>query len=152
RVFDNRRSVRGQEVFILADADDQRAAFSGGDELVRVVEGEHDDRVGADNVVKGETDRLNQRAIIPLLYVFNEMNQYFRIGFTAKCVAFVDKVLPKGGVVLNNAIVNDGQPLWPGGVGVGINVVWSAVGGPPRVSDTDVAVQGHALQCLLEVG
>src|SRR5690606_32445252 len=60
RVFDNWRSVGGQEVFILADADDQRAAFSGGDELVRVVEGEHDDRVGADNVVKGETDRLNQ--------------------------------------------------------------------------------------------
>src|SRR5690606_7926108 len=95
RVFYNWRCVRRQEVFVLSYTDHQGTSLARGYELSGVVEGDYDDRVGTHYVVKGETNCLNQGAVVALLYVFDKMYEYFCVSFAEKRVALVYEIFPQ---------------------------------------------------------
>lgn len=52
RVFDDRRGVRREEIFALADADDHRAALTCGDDLVAVALLDDGDGIGTDHLLE----------------------------------------------------------------------------------------------------
>ena len=65
----------------------------------------------------------------------NQMHQHFRVGVTLEDMPGFGQRLLQPDVVLDNAVVDQRDP--PGAVGMGmrVDIVRSAVGGPARVRD-----------------
>ena len=75
----------------LADADDQRAAFTRGDDGIGMILVQQYDDVGAYHSFEGDTEGLFQSAIIVFLNVFDEVEQYFGVGIAFEVVPFFEQ-------------------------------------------------------------
>src|SRR5690554_7166594 len=51
-----------------------------------LVKGEYNDGVCTHHVVKGETNRFDERAVVALLHILDEVYEYFCVGFAEKRV------------------------------------------------------------------
>ena len=143
-VFDNGRGIAGDDVFVLADADDQRRALAGHDQRFRLVLANDGDAVGALDLGECRLDGLLQHALALLhlvlqlaVQVADEDGQDLGVGLAAEGVAVALKVLFEGGVVLDNAVVDQGDAAGAVGVGVGVEAGGGAVGGPAGVGHAD---------------
>ena len=138
-VFHDRGAVRADEVLVVANPDEQGAALLGKDDLVGFVGGDDGQGVGTHHVGEGDADGLGEVALLMLVDIVYQMDQHFCIGFTLKDVASLCQFLTQGKVVLDDAIVDDGDTSVGGKMRVGVGAVRLAVGGPARVPDTRVA-------------
>ena len=129
-VFHDGRRVRRQEKFIFAYAYGQRAALAGSNDGVGVPTVENGDGVGADDFVQRQLHGGQQVEVVRDLYVFDELHEDFGVGAALESVAHALEFLLDGGVVLDDAVVYERQVARSRIVGVGIDLVRLAVGGP----------------------
>jgi len=77
----NRRHVRRDIIFILADADNQRRAYSRGDQKIRFLAADNPQR---ERPLKFPDSFLRRGNDIALIIFFDQMRNYFGIGFGNK--------------------------------------------------------------------
>lgn len=152
RVFDDRRGVRREEILALADADNHRAALTCGDDLVAVALLDDGDGIGADHLLEGLLHGFEQRAAVRRADIFDQVDQHLRVGAAAERVAVGRQGILQHAEVLDDAVVDQGDVLRFGVVGVCIGIVRHAVRGPARVGDADRAVEVLAREEMLQVG
>src|SRR5262249_55485235 len=114
----------------FTDADDQGAAFAGGDDSIGRIPVQQYDDIGAYHSFKRDADGFFQTAIVVLLDVLDEVEEHLRIGIAFKDVSFFKQFAFELGVILDNAVVDHGQPAAGGAMGVRVAVAGLAVGGP----------------------
>jgi hypothetical protein len=90
-------------------------------------------------------ERLLPGAGFPLLNFFDQVNQYFRVGFADEGMAVIDQGTFQHGIVFNNAVVDQNQPTRAPGMWVGIGIVWFAVGSPAGVAHANVPLVSLSL-------
>ena len=78
-------------MFALADADDERATLTGGDDGIGVIAVEEDDDVGADDASQRDTYGFFEAAVIVLLDIFDKVEQDFGVGVAFEVVTFLDQ-------------------------------------------------------------
>jgi hypothetical protein len=71
----------------------------------------------------------------------DELGDHLGVGVGRHLDALGCQLGPQLGGVLDDAVVHDGHVAGGVGLGVGVDVVGLAVGGPPRVADADAAPQ-----------
>lgn len=148
---DERGDVGGEEVLALADADDQRRVAAGGDDAVggvgvhgeqreRAVEAAADRAHGVDQVGPGG-DLGGQ-----------QVRDDLGVGLGGEPDAGVLQLGAEPGEVLDDAVVDDGDPAGLVEVRVGVTVGGRAVRGPPGVTEPGARHrQRPFLQRLLQV-
>ena len=109
RATHDRRGIRGDVILALADADDHGTSLSGCNQLVGVIFLHDDDGIGTHHMVQGDTYRLKQIHMLAKLHVFDEVGKYFRVGRRFKSEATLFQFLAKAQIVLDDAIVNQGN-------------------------------------------
>ena len=151
-VFDDGGGVGGEEEFVFADADNEGAAFACGDDAVGVVFGEDGNGVGADDLLEGELYGGAEVDAVGVTDVFDEVDDDFGVGVAAEGVAFAFEFETEDGVVLDDAVVYEGEGTGLRVVGVGVEVVRLAVGSPTGVGDADGAGGVFGFGEALKVG
>ena len=151
-VFDDRRCVGANEVFILPHSDDERAALAGGYHPVRLRLVDDDERVGSHHIAQGEWHCLLEADAVRIHNVLDELHYDLRIRLTHKVVAQAGKLGLEGEVVLDDSVVDEGQAMVLGEVRVGVAVARLAVGRPAGVGyahgAADILVGRHRLEVL----
>ena len=130
------------DVAVFRQADQQRAALSGGDERVGLAVAHHGDRVRAGDLVERRTHR---RLEVALVHLGDQLGEHLGVGVAGKRSALAGEIGAEGGVVFDGAVVDEDDPLAVGGLGgVGVCVLLGdlAVGGPAGVGDAGPAVAG----------
>ena len=80
--------------------------------------------------------------------VADQHRQHFGVGLAGEGVALVGEELLEGGVVFDDAVVDQGDSAGVVGVGVGVDLGGRAVGGPAGVGHADAASRGNACPLL----
>ena len=136
-----RHRVGGDEVLVLAHADDQRRALARGDHAVRFFAAEHGDGVGAVQALDGLLHGLEQVAVV---HVVDQVSDDLGVGLAHEDVAQGGQLGAQFVVVFDDAVVNQRDArivfAWRE-VRVGIVRCRRAVGGPAGVGDAGEAVQ-----------
>ena len=134
-----RRDVGGDEVLVLAQADDDGAAGARQHDGVRILLGNDRERVGAVQFAYGLLDRREQVAVAGQMQV-DAVRDDLGVGLRAELVAAALEIGAKFLVVLDDAVVDDRHAV-AGDVRMGVAFARHAVGRPARVRDADVAVR-----------
>src|SRR3954466_5438826 len=79
------------------------------------------------------------------------MGEHFGVGFGAELVSLVLEHLLEGQVVLDDAVLDNHYVACAVAVGMGVGLVYLAVGGPARVADAFVPFEGAIGEDLLQV-
>src|SRR5690606_23595722 len=143
------QGVGGDEVFFTALAYHQRAAHAGAVEGVGLVLMDNAQRIGAVQFCQGGTEGAEQ-VLLLLVVVRQQVGDYFGVGVGGEDVAEVGQLFAQDAVVLNDAVMHDGQAL--GDVRVGIALGGLAVGGPAGVGDAQVADGGGKFEGFFQFG
>ena len=140
-VLDDRRGVGGDDVFVLAHADDQRAALAGDDQRVRLVLADDRDAVRALDLVQRrlhralEQRRAGRHVVLRLqlgVQIADQHRQHFGVGLAGEGVALLGQELLERGVVFDDAVVDQRDPAGVVAVRVGVDF------GRRRASPSDV--------------
>ena len=119
----------------FADADDERArAVAREDQVFGIVAGKHAQRVGAAYFAeRAPHGRLEVAVVVHL----DQVREHFGVGFALENVAELDQTGAQRRIVLDDAVVDDGD--LPGAVHMrmGVGVRRTPVGRPARVSHAD---------------
>ena len=119
-------------VLPVAEADDERRGHLHAHELVGPVGGEHDEGVGAAQPTDHRADGVGERAVAQL--VLEQVRHHLGVGLRDQGVARLLELLPQLRVVLDDPVVDHGDPSGAVGVGVRVAIGRRPVGGPPRVA------------------
>ena len=150
RVRQHRGHVGGQQLTAGARGEDQRgAAVARADDDVRLARRDDGERERALQAADGTRRRLLQRQCAQAL---DEVDDDLGVGARGEHVARVLQLAPQSRVVLDDAVVDDGQRARAVGVRVGIGVRGLAMGRPARMTDADVRLDRMLEQRLLEIG
>src|SRR5208282_4514471 len=120
---------------------DEWTAEAGADDDVGKAWAKHGEAVGALEADERLADRLDEIAVEVM---GDEVSNDFRIGLATEDVALGLELLLEGGVVFDDAVMDDGDGAIAAYVRVGIGVGGAAVGRPARVADA-VAARGRLL-------
>ena len=148
-VANERRRITGQEVLFLSEAQHQRAAQAGADHQLGMVRADHGDAVSALHQIQGDTHGFHQ---IAMKMTRDQLRQHFRIGVAFEDDAVGLELTFQGGIVLDDAVVHDGDGILTADVRVGIAVGRGPVGGPARVADAVAAGHRTCAQILHQIG
>ena len=132
-VLEDGGDVGADHVLAVAEADDDGAAAAGGDDGVLALE-EDGDGVGALDAGEGLGDAVDGAAGL-----LEEVGEDLGVGLGAEAVASATELLSQGVVVLDAAVVDDGDAAGAVEVGVRVELGGSADGGPAGVADADGA-------------
>ncbi len=133
-----RRDVRGDEVLALAQAHDDRAACACQHDGVRVLLGHDRKRIGAVQLAHGRLHGVEQALARVEVHV-HPVRDHLGVGLGAELVATALQVVAQRLVVLDDAVVHDGDAV-ARDVRVGIALARHAVGRPAGVRDAELAV------------
>lgn len=100
---------------------------------------ECEDRVAAFEVEAGAADGGGEIAGL-LVFLFDEVRDHLRVGFGLEGVAFRAQVAAEFQIVLDDAVVDDGDGAIFAQVRVGVALRHAAVRGPARVGDGERAI------------
>ena len=128
--------VGADHVLAFAEAEDDGAAAAGGDDGVGALK-EHCEGVGALNAGEGLGDAVDGAAGL-----LEEVGEDLGVGLGAEAVAAATELLSEGVVVLDAAVVDDGDAAGAVEVGVRVELGGSADGGPAGVADAEGAGDG----------
>ena len=110
RIFRNRAGVGGQVILsFFAEADDQRGTLPGADDGVGIHPVQNCDGIGADDLMQSYLDRTEQVQVIADHDVLDELDQYFRVRYALEGDAPAAEILLEGRIVLDDAIVDQGE-------------------------------------------
>jgi hypothetical protein len=148
-VADERAGIAGDEVFALADADDQRAPRAGHDHQFGKVAKQNRNPVGPFQLLERELHRPHAQIrllrFVPELDLLGEMvgdqvGDDLGIGPRAEHVAELLELSFEGGIVFDDAVVHQGDFAVASGVGMGVDIIGLAVGRPAGVPDAQRAI------------
>ena len=143
----DRRRVRGQEALAVADADDQRGVQPGADQAIRLVAMHHHQGVGALEPSQGGPDRVGEIAFVGVL---DEVGHDLRVRLGLEDVSAGHQLVAQLAEVLDDAVVDDGDPAGAVAVRMGVEVARPAVRGPARVAEADAGTRRLAAEGVLE--
>src|SRR5271165_5338520 len=155
RVRQQRGHVGGDKEFIFAEADDDGRAVAGGDDLVGLVDRDHDEREHASEFFYGFADGIFERgpmAVAALKKVaLDEVRDDLGVGFRRELVAFFDQLLFEREVVFDNAVVDNDDLA--GAVAMRVRILFrgTAVRCPAGVADAIGAVERLVPDDFLEI-
>jgi hypothetical protein len=118
--------IAGKEGLSLPQAKDQGAAEAGGDEQAGVAAADDGQTVGTLELSQGLADGFDQIAI---KVGGDEVSDDLGIGIAAENEAIGLELLAEGGVVFDDAVVDDGKIAVAAEVGVGVGVGGGSVCG-----------------------
>ncbi len=125
--------VAGEKTFAVADAQHQRAAQPGADHHARLQPADDRQAVGALQQRQDFVDRPDQAVAVQA--AGDQVGDDLGVGVAVEDEALVLELPLEGGVVLDDAVVDDGHDAVAAEVGVGVAVVGGAVRGPARMAD-----------------
>src|SRR5690606_31823435 len=129
---DHGRKIAGKEGLAVAQADNEGAPVARPHNAPRLVAVDGRDAVGALYLAQGCAQGRLQIAVIVVLA---QMGEYLAVGLALEYEALRLEFLFEAGVVLDNAIVNNGDLSRHRAVGVGIFSGDPAVSGPAGMAD-----------------
>ncbi len=148
-VLEKSGNIASDEVLTPAEADNRRRAHARGDDFLRVVGGNKNQRIDSAQLAQRPAHGFLERHA---LHVFlDEVRNNFGVGFGDELVAFTLEHFLQLQVVFDDAVVDDDK--LPGAVPVGMRVLFrgAAVRGPACVADAVRAGDGRLLDDLFEV-
>jgi hypothetical protein len=151
-VFNNGRGVRGQEVFPLPYAYEQRAGFACRYHGVGIVLLDDGYGVGAYHLGQGQLHGVEQVGVAGSPHVLDPLDQHLGVRIALKGVAFAQEGFFQDGVVFYDAVVDQGQLPGLGVMGMGVDVAGFAVGGPAGVGYTNGSGGVFSLDVACQVG
>ena len=104
-MLQNGRDVRGDEVFSLAEAEDQWAVLLDADQGVRAVGAEHAQSIAAFQILYGTLHGLQEAALL-LVIVFDQVGHDLRVRFGRELLAVSGKEFLQRQIVFNDAVVH----------------------------------------------
>ena len=134
-VGDHGTHIAGDEHLVLSHPQHHGGTVPGPDNLVRMVGMHHQDAEGA---LQQRNGRLGGGFEVALVEGFHQMGNHFRVGLGAEFMPLFHQTLLQPLVVLDDAVVADGDPAAAVPMGVGVGVGDTAVGGPAGVTDAPV--------------
>ena len=150
RMRDNGVGVAGDEIFVLADADDERRTAPRADNRVRTIRANDGNPIGADDfserVADGWRERIAILAMPFFVIISDEMREDFRVRVGFESVSGFQEFLLERVVIFDDAVVDDGDFAGLIEVRVGIFIGRNAVGGPARVADAESSGDGFRFQ------
>ena len=155
RVIEDRRHVGGDEVLVLAQADDRRRAIARGHDLVGLIHGNHRQREDARQLLHRPADGFFQRYRPAVaggeVMLLDQVGDDLGVGLGGELVPFFDEPLLEREVVLDNAVVHHHDLAGAIAVRVGVFLGGTPVRGPAGVADAVGAVQRLEADGLLQV-
>ena len=151
-IFDDRRGVGGNEILAFANAHDERRTLAGCDERVRVVLVQNSDSVRPDNLLERKLNGSLELDMPVELRVFDKLHKDFCVGLRLEGIPLLLKPGFENGVVLDDPVMNDSQPLRLGVMGVGIDGIRLAVSRPTRMRDTYITARVFVSAETLQFG
>ena len=136
-VGQDRGDVAGDEVFVIADADDDRRTHAGGDDFVRVGARNHGQREDAGDLLHRQAHRLFQAAFEMFL---DQMRDDLGVGLGLEEMAFMLELMLQREVVLDNAVVYHHHVVLTVAVRVRVLFRGPSVSRPSRMADAERAV------------
>src|SRR4029079_15292676 len=150
RVGEERRDVGGDDVLVLAEADDKRRAVLGGHDRAGLAAVDHHQRVVPFELLERLLHRLGKlRTILQVL--FDEMRHDLGVGLGLELVPRLLQALLEGEEVLDDAVVDHDDLAGAVAVGMGVVLVRLPVRGPARVAHAERAAQRLLAQLRLVV-
>ena len=128
------RDRRGDEVLVLAQADDQRALLPRGDQRVGVIAVHRNERVMAAQVAEGPADRLGQVAVVVAL---DQVGDDLGVGLRGELMPLGLQLAPQLRVVLDDPVEDDVDLVLAVAVRMGVLLGDPAVRGPAGVAEPD---------------
>ena len=149
-IFGYGACVAGDEELpiLLAYAYCQRRGFARGYHLRRDAPVYYGDGVGSDTEPQGGAYACGQIAVTDVHYVLDELYEYLGVGLALEGISTFAQLVAQRGVVLDDAVVYDGQVARLREVRVGVRLRRDAVRGPARMGYAERACLS-ALLCLL---
>ena len=140
--LDDGLGVGRDDGLAVSEADDEGGAEAGSDEEIGVIAEQHGDAVGAVHETEGGAHGGEG---ITLVELADQVRQDLGVGLAAELHALGLELLPQGAHVLDDAVVDHGDPARRVEVRVGVGLGDATVGGPAGVGDADAA-----LGCLVD--
>lgn len=131
--------IAGGESFVVTDGEQEGALESSGDDFVGAIGAESDDCVGTADEFKSFPNGADE-SIFRGIKFGNEVCDDFGIGFGGEFVPASEQIVSQIDVILDDAVVNDGE--FTVFVGVSIGFAGSSVRSPSRMSDAGVSAHG----------
>lgn len=150
-VRDEGRDIGGEEVLAVADAHDERGVAAGADHDVRLV-GVHGHQ--GEGAFEAAADLAHRLGEVPDggVGLGEEVGDDLGVGLGEQVVAALGEFGAQGGEVLDDAVVDDGDPARVVQVRVRVGVRGTAVGGPAGARGRRGRPQRALVQQLLQVG
>ena len=142
-VLDDGRHVGGDEVAVLAVADDEGAVLPGGDESVGIVRADDAEGVGPLDPPQAAAHGL-QHVVAFVVVELQQLGHHLRVRVGGEVDALAHEVLLDFQIVFDDAVVDEGDPPVLADVGVGVDVIGLPVGGPAGMPDAQVPLQVRA--------
>ena len=148
-VAEDRRHVRRDEIFAVADADDDRRAVADGDELFGIVGRHQHQREQPAHALHRAQHRVLEAVVLPFL--LDQVRDDFGVGFRLELVSLGDQLALDLEIVLDDAVVDDDDAA--GAVAMRMRVFFGrpAVRGPSRVAEAIDAGERLRLDRVFEI-
>src|SRR5207245_5704395 len=143
--------VRGDEVFLLAEADHDRRAVARRDDLLRVAGGDGSECVAPLEARHRQTHCLLQGQGSRVAGLFDEMGDDLGIGLGLELVTQCAQLALQLFVILDDAVVDDDERAAAVAVRVSVLLGGAAVGGPAGVPDAERPLEAREAQGFLQV-
>ena len=145
RVGQHGRDVGGDVVAALAQADDEGAVLAGGEDAVREARAEHAQGIGALELAHRGAHGA-QDVPLGLERLLQQVGKDLGVRLALEAIALGGELFAQGGVVFDDAVVDDRDLPGLGQMRVAVLVRGFAVGSPARVADAHAAGKRRALQ------
>ena len=142
------RNIAGGQVFPFAEAQHQGAVLADGPELVRFAPMQHAQGPAALQHARRLTQRLHHVAAVQ---VMQQMRDNLRIRLGNKHAPLPFQEFPQPLMILNDAIMHQGNVALYIRMGMRVQIAGLPMGGPPGMTDAQVAMQRMRLQPVPEI-
>ena len=139
-VADQGRHVGGDEVLPIAEAQQQGGVLPGGHQPVGIVGADDAQGIGPVHRVQQAVHGLKEVAAVAVV-IIQQLGHHLRVRLGLEHIALLLQLLLQGDEVFDDAVVDHGELAALAHMGMGVDVVGLAVGGPAGVSDAQGAGQ-----------
>ena len=148
-IFEQSRDIGCEIIRPAAYADYQRTVLFGGEYLIRMVAHQHRDCIGAAHALYDLQHRLKRVSVIEAV---KKLSENLGIGLRFELPALLFKLGFQLKIILNNAVVDEGDAPARARVGMGVCIGRRAVGRPAGMTYTNASLRAaDFVELLLKV-
>ena len=136
-IFNDRTGITAEEELTVADTHNDGTLLASGDNLARVALVDDGNGIGANHLIERHLHSLKQRQTFPDHDILHQLHQHLRVGVALTLNTLCLQLRLDVGIVLDDAVVDDGQVTALRVVRVGIPCRRLAVSRPTRMGDAD---------------